>query len=167
MVVCGTPVPSYDGGSDGFSSVTELATPPLCDMILAGITRDSILSLANDHASGKLNIAGLPRDLRVSQRGVTMREIVNAAQEGRLLEVFGSGKSTKISVWLSDDDVRSVGTAAIVCPVECIGYKGRKIKIPTGEGGLGPITKAMLGEINGRQLGVIPSEWSVEVPPLV
>jgi len=129
--------------------ITELATPPLDDMILPGITRDSILSLAHDHVSGKLNITGLPKDLKVSERHVTMSEIGNAAQEGRLLEVFGAG------------------TAAIVCPVECIGYNGGKIRIPIDESGLGPITKVMLGEITGRQIGTIPSEWSVEVPPLV
>ncbi len=62
-------------------------------MILSGVTRDSILSLARDHVSGKLAIAGLPRDLRLSERQVTMGEIANAAEEGRLLEVFGTGKS--------------------------------------------------------------------------
>ncbi|KAF8320591.1 branched-chain amino acid aminotransferase II [Cantharellus anzutake] len=126
---------------------TELITPPLGDMILAGVTRDSIISLAQDHASGKLNIPGLPNDLIVTERQITMNEIADASNEGRLLEVFGAG------------------TAAVVCPVERIGYKEKNITVPTGKDGLGPITKAMLGEITNRQAGIVPSEWSVEVPP--
>lgn len=58
-----------------------------------------------------------------------------------------------------------IGTAAVVCPVERIGYQGRDIHIPTGTDGLGPITKGILDEITGRQLGTIPSDWSVVVPP--
>lgn len=40
---------------------------------------------------------------------------------------------------------------------------GEKINVPTGEDGLPPVTKAILSEISGRQLGTIPSGWSVDV----
>ena len=56
-----------------------------------------------------------------------------------------------------------VGTAAVVCPVEKIGYLEHTINIPTGENGLGPITQTMLDEITGRQMGKIESDWSVFV----
>ncbi|KAG8695732.1 hypothetical protein FRC09_008970 [Ceratobasidium sp. 395] len=124
---------------------TELATPPLDDLILPGVTRDSILRLARDHVSGKAKIAGLPDDLIVSERPITMGEVKAAAESGNLLEVFGAG------------------TAAIVCPVKEIGYKGADIKIPVGESGMGPICKAILDQIVARQLGLVESDWSVVV----
>jgi branched-chain amino acid aminotransferase len=57
----------------------------------------------------------------------------------------------------------TLGTAAIVCPVERIGYLGKDIHVPVGEAGMGPIAKGFLREIVGRQIGAIPSEWSVLV----
>ncbi|QRV76771.1 amino-transferase class IV protein [Ceratobasidium sp. AG-Ba] len=124
---------------------TELVTPPLEDLILPGVTRDSILCLARDHVSGKIDIPGLPKDLVVSERHITMGEIKAAADSGNLLEVFGAG------------------TAAIVCPVKEIGYKGKDIKIPVGKEGMGPMCKGILDQIVARQMGTIPSEWSVVV----
>jgi len=69
----------------------ELVTPPLGDLILPGVTRDSVLALARDHASGKVPIAGLPSKLTVSERLITMKEVQEAGQRGNLLEVFGAG----------------------------------------------------------------------------
>jgi branched-chain amino acid aminotransferase len=68
----------------------ELVTPPLDDVILPGVTRDSVLCLARDHASGKA-IPGLPKNLTVSERYINMGEVVEAATRGRLLEIFGTG----------------------------------------------------------------------------
>jgi len=127
------------------NDVVELVTPPLDDVVLPGITRDSVIAIAKEHISGQKRIPGLPENLVLSERHVNMGEVRTAAAEGRLLEVFGSG------------------TAAIVCPVEQIGYRGEKIHVPTGEDGLPPVTKAILSEISGRQLGTIPSEWSFDV----
>lgn len=58
-----------------------------------------------------------------------------------------------------------IGTAAIICPVNKIGYLGRDIVIPTGDDstGLGPVSGVMLEQISGRQLGTIPSDWSVAI----
>lgn len=66
-------------------------TPPLEDVILPGVTRDSVLALARDHAAGKLKIPGLPDKLIVSERPITMNEVKEAGEAGQLLEVFGSG----------------------------------------------------------------------------
>lgn len=57
-----------------------LATPRLGGTILPGITRDSILQLTR--AWG---------ECEVEERPVTIAEVRRASQEGRLLEVFGSG----------------------------------------------------------------------------
>ncbi|GAA5970680.1 hypothetical protein JCM8115_005992 [Rhodotorula mucilaginosa] len=123
----------------------EFVTPPLGDMILPGVTRDSILSLLRDHESGKNRLEGLPEKLVVSERDLTMPDIVAASKDGTLREIFGCG------------------TAAIVSPVDGIGYQDELIKVPVGEDGVGEIARVMLREIVGRQTGEIPSEWSFPV----
>ena len=70
----------------------ELVTPPLDGMILPGVTRDSVLSLARSHAAGTLRIPMLPSNLSVSEREVNMKEICEAEQSGRLVEMFGTGE---------------------------------------------------------------------------
>lgn len=69
----------------------ELVTPPLGDMILPGVTRDSVLTLARGHAEGKAALDGLPKKFEVSERNMTMPEIVKASADGSLREVFGTG----------------------------------------------------------------------------
>ncbi|CAO1637762.1 unnamed protein product [Parajaminaea phylloscopi] len=130
-------------GDDG---VTELVTPPLNGMILPGVTRDSILSLARGHAQGGSKIAGLPEKLRVVEREMSMKELLSLSDKGALLEMFGAG------------------TAAVVTPVERVGYKGRDLSVPTGEGGAGDVAKAMLVEIDAIQRGLREGHpWSVAV----
>ena len=63
----------------------ELVTPPLSDTLLAGITRDSVLTLAAD-----LGYA-------VAERPVGVDEWRAAAEDGRLTEVFSSGTSSMIT----------------------------------------------------------------------
>ncbi|UZJ52105.1 hypothetical protein CBS101457_001425 [Exobasidium rhododendri] len=128
---------------------TELVTPPLNGMILPGVTRDSILGLARDHASGKWTIEGLPSKLTVSEREINMAEIERASKEGRLLEIFGAG------------------TAAVVSPVDRIGYMGKDINIPAGKDGAGNITKAMLKTMTDIQLGKVEHPWSVLVDDII
>ena len=71
----------------------ELVTPQLDGTILPGVTRDSILQLTKEW-----------REFKVSERPVSMRELLHANEEGRILEMFGSG------------------TAAIVSPIKKIRY---------------------------------------------
>ncbi|KAI0082212.1 branched-chain amino acid aminotransferase II [Panus rudis PR-1116 ss-1] len=127
--------------------VLELVTPPLDGMILPGITRDSTLALARDHAAGKIKLEGLPEasKLVVNERPVTMAEVKKAAQDGTLVEFFGTG------------------TAAVISPVNRIGYLGEDIAIPTGPDGMGPISRPIWKHLVGIQVGDIPSPWSVVV----
>ncbi|KAH0838607.1 aminotransferase [Lanmaoa asiatica] len=129
-------------GEDG---VTELVTPPLDGMILPGVTRDSVLALARSHVSGSKQLQGLPTQLKISERPVNMGEIIAASKTGRLVELFGAG------------------TAAVVAPVEKIGYMGSDIIIPTGEDGMGPISKPLWKELVGIQTGEIASDWNFVV----
>jgi branched-chain amino acid aminotransferase len=111
----------------------ELITPPLTTGdILPGVTRDSILHLARNWD-----------DVDVSERSLTIFEIKQAAEEGRLLEAFGAG------------------TAAVVTPISCIGYKGQDINVPA----TGALTKRIWDAITGIQYGKIegPSGWSHKI----
>jgi branched-chain amino acid aminotransferase len=74
-----------------------------------------------------------------------MAEVKGAAAEGRLVELFGAG------------------TAAVISPVDKIGYMGEDILIPTGKDGMGPVSRPIWEELVGRQTGTIESDWSVLV----
>ncbi|KAF4673717.1 hypothetical protein FOL47_010198 [Perkinsus chesapeaki] len=101
--------------SDGI----EVVTPPLSDVILPGITRDSALQILRAEEDR--------HKLKVSERHITINEIVDAYDRGDLLEIFGTG------------------TAAIVCPVKLIHFKGQDIHVPVDEElGAGPICKYVL-----------------------
>ncbi|KAL7420583.1 branched-chain-amino-acid transaminase bat2 [Cryptotrichosporon argae] len=127
----------------------ELVTPPLDDVILPGVTRDSALALARAHAAGTETIPGLPEKLAVSERKLVMADLVAAEKAGTLVEVFGTG------------------TAAIVSAVDKIGYQGRDIEIPTGPPGqgMGNIAKGILDRMSAIQTGAYPHEWSVVANP--
>ncbi|KAI9604972.1 hypothetical protein H4Q26_002943 [Puccinia striiformis f. sp. tritici PST-130] len=127
------------------SGTLELVTPPLDDKILPGVTRDSVLELLRDHLNGSQRLDGLPTKFKVSERPITMIEMLEKSRTGHLKEVFGTG------------------TAAIVSSVERIGYKGKDIHIPVGPSGLGLFASVVQREILGRQTGEIPSDWAVVV----
>jgi branched-chain amino acid aminotransferase len=63
----------------------EVITPPLGGSILAGMTRDSVLTLLNHWG------------VRTSERTLTIDEIVAAHRAGTLREVFGTGTAAVIS----------------------------------------------------------------------
>lgn len=131
--------------------VVELFTPPLGDIILPGVTRDSVLALARAHAdpSHPFRLAGLPDELVVSERKVTMPELRDAARDGSLLEVFGTG------------------TAAVVTSVERIGYCDEDVVVPVeggSTGGFGRIAEAFYDVLQAIQYGDVEHEgWSVLV----
>lgn len=77
-----------------------LVTPMLTDSILPGITRDSVLTLAKHW------------DMKVEERKVSVREVVDALQSGEMTEAFG------------------VGTAATIAHIEAIGFEGKDYKLP-------------------------------------
>ncbi|GAA95207.1 hypothetical protein E5Q_01863 [Mixia osmundae IAM 14324] len=150
---------------DKGNGVTELVTPPLDDIILPGVTRDSILALARAHADPETSfkISSLPDKLEVSERKVTMAEIKSAASEGKLLEIFGSGTAAIVSpVERIGSFVPSLVTCTLADSVRCR-YNGQSINVPVGADGLGDIARSMLTEVVGRQTGEIPSDWSVVV----
>lgn len=113
----------------------ELVTAPLDGTILEGVTRDSILSLARERLA--------PEGWKISERKYTMKDLSEASEEGRLLEVFGAG------------------TAAIVSPVRTISWKGKLVDCglkKTEESGA--IALKMKEWMEARQYGDEEHEWS-------
>jgi branched-chain amino acid aminotransferase len=116
--------------------VPELTTAPLDrGDILPGVTRRSILELARGWAD---------KPVKVTERWLTMGELVEAAAEGRLLEAFGAG------------------TAAVVSPVNGIVYGGKEITIPTGTAA-GPMALRCWRELCDIQYGKVEHPWSIRV----
>jgi branched-chain amino acid aminotransferase len=111
----------------------ELITAELGELVLPGITRDSILAIARG------------RGMKVTERVIHFSEFLAAHKEGRLLEVFGSG------------------TAAIVSQVNKIGFQGTDLAIPVDpndpNAGLGPLAKSLFDEIVAIQRGRISHPW--------
>ncbi len=83
----------------------EIVTPSLSGSILSGITRDTVIQMAEYWGSP------------VRQRRISIDEVVAAHDAGKLQEVFGSG------------------TAAVISPVGEIKYKDRVMKVGNGEVG--------------------------------
>ncbi len=110
-----------------------IVTPMLNGSILAGITRDTVLELAKEW--------GLP----ASERRIAIEEVFQAAEEGKLDEVFGSG------------------TAAVISPVGEIKYGDKVITVNNGE--VGPIAQRFMDSITDIQYGreKDPKDWIVSV----
>ena len=78
-----------------------LITSPTSDRILDGVTRKSILQIAEDTG------------IDVEVRKISVHEVVDAARTGDLKEMFGAG------------------TAAVISPIAGFGYQGTDYELPT------------------------------------
>ena len=101
----------------------ELITASLDGTILPGVTRDSILTLAREW-----------NEFIVTEREYTMKEVIDAVNENRMIEAFGAG------------------TAAIVSPVNNIGYRGKNYKIPCKDDKIGELTNRFFKTITDIQV---------------
>jgi branched-chain amino acid aminotransferase len=116
----------------------ELVTAPLDGTILEGVTRDSILELAKQRLD--------PNEWTVNERYFSMKEVVDRAQKGELLEAFGAG------------------TAAIISPIKEIGFNGNSINVPLQDGKeAGPIAESVHKWLTDIQYGVEKHDWAVVV----
>ena len=111
----------------------ELVTPPLTGSILPGITRDSVLRLTSDWG------------LTVSEKRISIDDVLAANDDGSLREVFGTG------------------TAAVISPVGEINYKGQVCSINNGR--TGALAQKLFDELQAIQNGYRndPYDWVVEV----
>lgn len=101
----------------------EIITPKLNGSILPGVTRKSVIQLLEYW------------DLPITERKISIEEIVEAHQAGRLEEAFGTG------------------TAAVISPIGELNYNGEKLSINNQK--TGEIAKRLYDTITGIQYGKI------------
>ena len=105
-----------------------VVTPELNGSILPGITRASALELLRD------------KGYKVEERKISIDELIDAAKEGRLKEVFGTG------------------TAAVISPVGEILYEGTHYVINDGK--IGPVAQDIYDTITDTQYGRIEDKYN-------
>ncbi len=104
-----------------------LVTPALSDTILHGITRDTVLSLARHWG------------MRVEERRLSVKELVDGLKSGRVKEAFG------------------VGTAVTIANIELIGYEGRNYNLPPVENR--EFANKVFYELEGIKRGLKPDPF--------
>lgn len=111
----------------------EVVTPVLQGSILPGITRKSSIEL--------LKSWGVP----VIERRLSVEELAQAYDEGKLEEAFGTG------------------TAAVISPIGELKWGDKHMEINKGE--IGPLSQRLYDTLTGIQWGSTPDSfgWSYEV----
>lgn len=110
----------------------EVITPNLNGGILPGITRDCILTILRD------------KGYTVTERPLSIDEVLDAHRAGHLQEVFGAG------------------TAAVVAHVSKMSIKGQEVVLPpVEEREIGTLAKA---EIDGLRAGMVEDKYGWLVP---
>lgn len=112
----------------------EIVTPDLSGSILPGITRKSCLEVLRNEG------------YKVSERRLSVDELVEAMENGTLKEAWGCG------------------TAAVVSPIGELAYNGKKYTVNNFE--IGKITQHLYNTLTGIQWGKIDDTfgWTVEIP---
>ena len=94
-----------------------LITAPTTDTILDGITRKSIIKIAEDN------------DIKVEVRPISIDEVIEAHSNERLKEIFGSG------------------TAVVVSEISSFGYKGKNYNLKITENSYATTLKSTITNI--------------------
>ena len=94
-----------------------LLTGPTSDRIVDGITRKSILDIAQDQG------------IKTEVRKITVKEVVEAAKDGSLKEMFGAG------------------TAAVISPISGFGYRDTDYELPELENSYANKLKKIITDI--------------------
>lgn len=116
----------------------ELVTPPLVDIVLPGVTRDTIINITRNEWG-----------MKVSEKTVTMKEVVKAIEEGRMMESFGAG------------------TACVVAPISGISFKETEYTIPAPAKEEGSLAHKLFDHMLNIQYGKIESKYRWSVNDLV
>ncbi|MDO4487967.1 MAG: branched-chain amino acid aminotransferase [Eubacteriales bacterium] len=113
------------GTSNAFFKINgEVITAPLTSgTILPGITRNSVIQM--------LTKWGVP----VSERKLSIDEVMEASKDGSLEEIFASG------------------TAAVISPIGCLCVKGTDYVVANGE--VGPLAQKLYDNLYGMQTGKV------------
>lgn len=110
----------------------KLITAPTSDSILDGVTRKSLIQIAKDQG------------IEVEVRPIKVEELIDAAKNKTLLEIFGSG------------------TAVVVLPIKGFGYENSKYELIQKENSWAIMLK---NKLNNIQYNLIedPYNWTIEV----
>jgi branched-chain amino acid aminotransferase len=109
----------------------KLITAPTSDSILDGITRKSIIQIAKDQG------------INIEVRPIKVNEIIEAAKNNSLKEIFGSG------------------TAVVVLPIIGFGYENEKFELPRIESPWSILLKSKLNDIQ-YNISEDPHGWRTE-----
>ncbi len=111
----------------------QLITAPLTGSILPGITRDSVMRIAKDWG------------IKMSERAITIDEVISGAKNGSLNEAFGTG------------------TAAVISPVGQITYRGEDFVVAGSK--MGDLSQRLYNEIVAIQYGEKedPYGWRMKI----
>ena len=111
----------------------EVVTPALVGSILGGITRMSIIELLQS------------KGYKVSERRLSIDELVEAFKAGKLEEAWGTG------------------TAAVISPIGELKYGD--LVMPVNNGEIGEVTHMLYDTLTGIQWGKIKDEfgWTVKI----
>ena len=104
----------------------EVVTPMLNGSILPGVTRDSVIQILKDW------------NINITERLVSVDEILSEYKKGNLLEIFGTG------------------TAAIISSVGILGYKDLELKLNPLEAG--ELAHRLFNELTSIHNGSIEDE---------
>lgn len=110
----------------------EIVTPALNGSILAGCVRDSVLQLLRHEGA------------KVSERRITINEVVDRHARGELLEAFGTG------------------TAAVISPIGELNYREQPLLLSGGK--TGPVAERLKNRITGIQRGTQPDPFGWMIP---
>lgn len=109
----------------------EVVTPALEGSILAGITRKSAIEVLQSWG------------MKVSERRISVQELMEAYKAGTFREAFGTG------------------TAAVISPIGELRWGDEVMKLSDGK--IGEISQKVYDEITGIQLGKRPDPWNWSV----
>lgn len=111
----------------------EVATPKLSGSILPGVTRMSVIELLKDWG------------YNVTERPISIDELVVEFDKGNLLEIFGSG------------------TAAVISAVSRLKYRDKVLQFNENEAG--ELALKLYDELTGIQYGRIPDRfgWNMQI----
>ena len=105
----------------------KVVTPALSGSILPGITRNSVVTLCKSWG------------YEVEERKISVDELIEAQNTGKLEEVFGTG------------------TAAVISPVGTLRYKDDVMTI--GDGSIGELSQKLYDTVTGIQNGTVEDEF--------
>ncbi|GLC88473.1 branched-chain amino acid aminotransferase [Lysinibacillus piscis] len=116
-----------------FKIAGKVITPALNGSILAGITRDSMINVLKS------------KNIPVEERKIAFLEIVEAANNGTLEEVFGTG------------------TAAVISPVGYLKWSDGAIDVNNGQ--IGEVTQMLYDTLTGIQYGKLEDTfgWTIKL----